>query len=347
MAQTDISDRIAAIDPDRINWSDPNAFAAMGIGEPDDESGTDANEGDTQAADSAQAAAATPASAAPAPAASPTAAPATSSATPAAAQATAPAEPERPHGVATRDGKHIIPYEVLEAARAAARNAERERDELRQRLEQAAEAPGRSGAAASEELQERAAQGLLTEEERTDFPGLAKLERAFSALNERLDRAAAAPAAAPAAQAPADPAASQLSDQEQYDSAIAQAPLLKEWMASKGEQWQRAVALDQVIQKQNPNLSYAERFARVQRAVAAEFGQAMPTASPSPAPAPAPAARQATAPAVREAALPSLSDMGGSAPQQDEDLVNASTSTDLLARAEKMTDAELMRLAGL
>lgn len=130
--------------------------------------------------------------------------------------------------------------------------------------------------------------------------------------------------------------------------AIAANPLIAKWMGEKGPEWKRAAALDRTLRDDptTSHLSYAERFARVQRSVAAEFGIALPS-TPAPAAAAAPAAAPATAPAVRTAPMPSLSDMGGAAPQSNEDAVNSATAVDLLASAERMSDAELMRFAGI
>lgn len=352
MASKDITERIESFDPDKVNWSDPNAYAAMGIGEDDPgENGNAAQEGDTAGAAPAPAAAATPAPAAPAAAAPPASTPADSSATPgAAAAANADEEPQRPAGVATRDGKHVIPYEVLANTRDHARRLESELAEARQQLEQLAKQAGSSGGAApSREQQERAAQGLLTEEERIDFPALAKIENAFVQLNERLSRAAAAPAASPAATAPsaAQPQAAPRNEDEEFDLAIAQSPLIAQWMQAKGREWERAKALDRMLSAEDPNLSYVERFARVQRAVAAEFGVPLPASVGTPNAAAPAAQRTPATPAVREAAMPSLSDLGGSAPQSQEDAVNSATTTDLLAQVERYSDAELARFAGL
>lgn len=349
MASKDITERIESFDPDKVNWSDPNAYAAMGVGEDDPgENDTPANEGDTAGAAPAPAAAATPAPAAPAVAAAPASAPADGSATPsAAAESNANDDTQRPAGVATRDGKHVIPYEVLANTRDHARRLETELAEARQQLEQLAKAGGKSGAAPDADLQERAQQGLLTEDERIDFPALAKIEQAFVQLNERLSRAAAAPAASPAPMAPSAapaPAAPRLSDDEEFDLAIAQSPLIAQWMQTKGPEWRRAAALDKMLRDEDPNLGYLERFARVQRAVAAEFGVELPASTPAPRtkqPAAAPA------PQVRDAAMPSLSDFGGSPPQSQEDAINSATTTDLLAQVERYSDAELARFAGI
>lgn len=355
MASKDIIERIESFDPDKVNWSDPNAFAAMGVGEddPEGENDTPANQGDTAGAAPAPAAAATPAPAAPAAAAAPASTPAGSSASPgAAAASSANDELQRPAGVATRDGKHVIPYEVLANTRDHARRLETELAEARQQLEQlAAKAGGSGGSAPSADQQQRAQQGLLTEEERIDFPALAKIEQAFVQLNERLSRPAAQPAAhpAPMAQSAAQaPAAPRLSDDEEFDLAIAQSPLIAQWMQSKGPEWRRAAALDKMLRDDpdTSHLTYAQRFERVQRSVAAEFGIPLPASSNTPrtnqTAAPAPATPQ-----VREAAMPSLSDFGGSPPQSSEDAVNSATATDLLAMAERMSDAELARFAGV
>ena len=76
--------------------------------------------------------------------------------------------------------------------------------------------------------------------------------------------------------------------------------------------------------------------------VAAELGIATPKAEPKPEP-----VKTVAQLPVKQAAMPSLSDLGGTAPRSEDDVWAQSTAVDLLARADKMTDAELMRLAGI
>ncbi len=367
MAKKDIAETINNIDPDSINWSDPNAYAAMGVGAPDDEEGADATpEGDSTASAPASAAPATPApAAAPAAAATPAPAPEQSSETPAAAPTAG--ETARPEGVATRDGKHVIPYAVLEQTREQLRAAERANADLQQQLAQAAQRADPNG---SSELAQRAQAdpNSLTDEEletlAADYPALVKPLQMLQRMREQmasLTNGTAAPAAATAAPSAPAPAAQPRIQDEEFDLAIAANPLIGQWMGNpQGREWNRARALDRELSRDPAyaNVPLAERFAKVQRMVAAEFDVPLPNAAPSPSPAPAaaptPAAaakQQAAAPAVPQpkdtTAFPTLSDMGGTAPVSEEDQWTRETSTDLLAKAEQMSERDLLRLAGI
>lgn len=341
MSDTKIQERIEALDPDQVNWNDANAYAAMGIGADDgegDETGTEQEEGDTAAAPAPALAAA------PAPAPDRSVAP---------AAAPAPNQPEAVEGISTADGKRIIPYAVLQATRRELKETAAQLAEAQAALATASsrQAPGDSN------LADRAASdpNSLTDEEMAelaeDYPALAKPLQIIRSTSAQLAKLAAAPTPAPAA-APA-PAPSQqaadLSGEEAFDAGIAANPLLASWMGTGGREWARAQAVDRLLMQdpENANLTYTQRFAKVQRMVAAEFDIPIPVpAAPTPTPA-APAPAAPALPKPRAAALPSLSDMGGTPPQSEDDTVNSQTSADLLAAAERMTDAELMRMAGV
>lgn len=355
MAKKDITETIEALDPDTVNWSDPNAYAAMGIGEEDDESGEGAPQGDSTASDPAPASAATPAHAAPAVNATPAPAAAQGSEAPGAAASNA-GEPERPEGVATRDGRHIIPYAVLEQTRERLRQQEQANAQLQEQLAAAAQRADPQGSNALVQRAQDDPNSLTPaelEELAADYPSLAKPLQLLQRMNAQMAELARRPAAqaAPApqpAQAPA--AAPSVAPEEELDMAIAANPLIGQWMTAKGKEWDRARAIDRTLaaDPDYANVPIAERLAKVQRMVAAEFGVSVPAAA-TPTPAPT-QQRQAAAPAepqIREAPHPSLSALGGTAPLSDEDQVNALTSTDLLARAERMSDAELARWTGV
>lgn len=355
---TDIAARIDALNPDTFDWNDAAAFAALGVGEPDqDDERVEQKEGDT----AQPAAAPAPAPAAAAPAAAP--APAESSAAPAAAPAQA-IEDSRVDGVATADGKRIIPYAVLQQSRAQAQAlreeaeaARQETENLRQQLEAAKRKDGGGG---NDDLATRAAKAPETlsaedlAELEQDYPSLSKALKALAATQAQVQALAgsmtAAPAPAAAAPAPARapaPAAPTNADEE-FDSAIAASPLISKWMSASGPEWGRAVAIDKILAADptTANLPLAERFAKVERMVAAEFGIPLPSAAPTPAPAAAPAASPAI-PQAKPAAMPSLTDLGGTPPQSGEDAFNSKTAADLLAATQNMSEDQLMRMAGV
>lgn len=339
MSTEDLQARLDALNLDTVDWADPATYVSlgMGTGDADDEQGQQEQQGDI-----AQATAAAPAAAP---------APANSSHAPAAAPAVE--DPDRVDGIATADGKRVIPYAVLKSTRESERSAREENATLRAQLE---EAQQKLTAAGNPDLAARAASApeTLSAEElaelEQDYPSLSKLAKVVMATQEQLQTAAApapAPAAAPAAPAPAP--AAHGSDEEQFDAALAGAPLISKWMTSEGPEWERAKALDALLRDdpRTAGLNYAQRFAKVERMVAAEFDIPLPSAAPSPAPTPAATPAAPAMPAAKAAPLPTLSDLGGTPPQSAEDAINSKTALDLLASTENMSEEQLMRMAGV
>lgn len=337
--EQEVLQRIESANPDLINWNDANAYAALGIGA-DEEGGADP-QGETADTTEAQPA--------PAPAAPPAAPAATAPSAPPGATPQQTSPPAEAEGIASRDGKHIIPYAVLQETRRQAQEATARVQELERQLAEKVSSASPTG---NNALADKAAAdpNSLTdaeiEELAADFPQLAKplrLLRQAAAKVEELSSSAAAPRAAPtAATAPAvDPAQA---EQDAFDAGLAANPLLAQWMSQRGREWTRATQIDKVLaaDPDNAGLTYAQRFEKVQRMVAAEFGHALPAA---PAPTPKPAAP--AAPVAQQRAFPSLSDMGGAPPQSEDDAMASMTTTDMLARFEQMPVDQLERLAGV
>lgn len=350
----DITQRIEELNPDTMNWDDANAYAALGVGEPDEgEGGVVLNTSDTPPADGGATPAVPPAAPA-APAQAEAAAPTPPASSP--PSAPAPSEPATPKGVATADGQHIIPYAVLQDTRTRLREAESELAQAKERLE-AAEKKG----AGNSELASRAAENpaLLTAEEweqlEADYPLPAKALRLQHERNEALQAQLQARAPAPAATgAPQPSTAPNPQDIDaQWDDAIAGNANISKWMGSKGPEWDEAVKQHQLLMsdEKNADLPFAEQFKLVERMVCAKFDLPFAPAAPAAAaPASGAASTPPAAPKLPEparGALPSLSDMGGSTPRSGEDDINATSSTDLLARTDRMSEAELMRMAGV
>lgn len=358
MPPEQMTDAIAKLD-DATDWSDPNTYAQI-LGAAVEEDAPPAAAAPAPQGDTAPAPPAAPAVAAPAAHAAPAAEPPKpeSSAAPAAAE---PPKVEEPpiEGVATKDGKRVIPYAVLQEARQTATHAASRAQQLAaevQRLtgemqalkqgQQAAESKAPAVSFSPEELAQM----------ETDFPHMAKLARGYAALQEELLRTKQAVATQPPAAAPA-PAANDL--QELIDDR----PLLARWQAKGGTAWAMAVERDQKLMADPAwaGKTTAERFDEVQRQLADELGIEVPKQQqvqappPPPAPAPAPAAPAAPTPPAppaplpqpQQAAVPTLSDLGGTAPKSEQDAWASTTMQDALARAHSMSEVELMRLGGV
>jgi hypothetical protein len=331
---TKMTDAIAKLD-DATDWSDPNVYAQVLGAEPEPEEAP--SQGDTEP--NAEPAATAPAVAAPAPKPESSAAPA--------AAATAPATEEDPAGVATKDGKRVIPYAVLQSERQKATSATAQAAALAQtvaNLTEQLEQAKAGKATQPDDIQRISAEEI--EQLEADFPAMAKIAKANNAL---LDRLAQQEANARQTAAQPDPAAASIQD------LIDDRPLLAKWQAKGGAAW--AMAVDRDVQLQGDpawaGKSPAERFVEVERQLADELGIPLPTQAPAATPAaPAPAAPVTAAapaplPTPKETAIPSLSDLGGSAPKSEEDRWASTTPRDALATAHRMTEAELMRMAGV
>lgn len=195
----------------------------------------------------------------------------------------APAAEDKPAKIAGVVGKDgiVLPPIVLKRAREEAKSerlarkaAEAEAAELRTKLDALQKKDGNT----TDDMRERAEAGLLTDEEREDFPALAKIEAALQKLTHQ-------PAAS---QEPAPKAEASTTEPTEDDvqDAIDSIPVLAGWQAEGSEKWKRAVAHDDVLRtspkwKDRP---LPERFAHVARLVAEEFDEEpAPPASSAPA----------------------------------------------------------------
>jgi len=371
MSTQDIHTQIDSLDGKNVDYSDPNLYAQiLGYDQDIGDDGLDgsdqtmtadqATQGDAAAAaatstDASQAAAGQSGAtgqAAAAPAA------ANSDATAGATDQTGAEQSQQGiDGIATKDGKRIIPYAVLEHERREKQQLKDQLKDLQQQLQ--AKAAGASNEAG--DLADRAATNpdSLTDAElqqlEQDFPSLAKplkVLRAVAAKVEGLQQGGQAPAAAQptqqAAQAPAQPE----DEQAAFDNGIADNPLLAKWMSEGGREWQRAVAIDRVLSAdpENASLTYSQRFAKVQAMVAAEFG-IQPPAAPTQAPAggakPASAAAAAPAQPQTQQVMPTLTDLGGMGVSVSKDPLDGMTPGQMVDAAMDMSEEQLRRMAGL
>jgi len=331
------TDMAQALDtlPENFDFTDPNALAkAMGY-QTDDGSQIEQPDPDGESVTTEEQPAATTA----APAAQPEKA---QSSEPPAAATTDPAEVV---GVQTKDGKHTLPYAVLQEARRAAALNKQRADELaaeKTRLEEQIEAM-KAGKKPDDMSEDELAQ--LAE----DFPQLAPVLKTVKDLQAQV---ASAKPAAPAVDQ-RQQIDQELDAQAEIDAALAARPLLSKYQATGGVVWSRAVEIDAELMR-DPTFAgkpLAERFAAVEQTLAQELGIAVPQKA---APASTPQTKQATQP-VSQAAIdkaapvgPStLSDIGGTAPKVEQDPWDDRNPIEGLAAAERLSDEALMRMAGL
>jgi hypothetical protein len=283
----------------------------------------------------------------PAPAAAPApqpqgeTAPAESSATPAAAETTQP-EPA-PAGVATRDGKHVIPYTVLEQERQQRRDAEKRAAEMQAELQRLKEA------GATSQQQSAAIESMFSAEEleelAEDAPAVKKLHDAYTALAAKVKADEAAKEAERAARQQAVQDESQDVAAAQANAALASLPLLTKWRDAGGGLWQDAVALDKHLVNDPvwAAKSMTERFAEVQSRIATQYGIPIPgTPAPSPTPTPTP---QQPKPAAE--VLPTLTDFNGGTVVVGKDPLAGLAPGQMVDKAMDMDMEALRKLAGL
>lgn len=339
--ENDLAKRLDSL-PEDFNYEDSNALAqAMGVDMNDDEGLGAVDLGDTTDATAATAPAPAPVAA---PAAAPATAPAPAPAAPADSSATPTAaanEPVQVDGVLTKDGKHTMPYAVLQGARREAlENRQRAEalEETNRQLQEQIEAL-RSGkpTGESEFTEEQLAQV------ESDFPQLAPYIKTIKTLTDQVAELRQSPSQAkPDARSQID---QQLDAQAQLDAALAARPLLTKYSEQGGVVWSRAVEIDKALigDPAFAGKSVAERFAETERRLAAELGIAVP-GTPQPTPTTVSPAALAAAPRTGPS---TLSDITGTAPAVDRDVWDDRLPLESLAAAEKLSDEGLMRMAGL
>ncbi len=291
--------------------------------------------------------------AAPAPAAQPEQ-PAAQAGNSAPAGAVEANEGEEVAGVATKDGKRVIPYDVLaqtREAKKAAEQRERQLAEAHQRALAELEALKSGQSNAASQAQAQAAADLISDDElqeiEADIPVVGKLAKAYRQLSQQLANVTQQ------VHAPQQ-AATQATEAARIQELIDQRPLLAQWQARGGMAWQSAVALDAKLQADPAwvGKSEAERFAQVERLIAEDFGIQVPSqqpATPTTTAAPAAAAKAAPAAAPVEpapAALPTLTDLAGRGATSADPLkgLSGGQAVDL---AMNMSLEDLRRMAGL
>jgi hypothetical protein len=189
-------------------------------------------------------------------------------------------EVAKPEGVASKDGKRVLPYSALTAARFEAQATKRERDAIKAENEalKAELEAAKSGKATAkpEKADDELSDEELAEME-VEFPQLARVARVV--------KATAAKAVQPAGKDAQEPAAQQASATEPTDDPVQEAidsvPDLLTWQTNQAEhasKFQRAVDWDNTL-KASPkwaNKPMAERFAEATRLVREEFDIAEP-----------------------------------------------------------------------
>jgi hypothetical protein len=312
-----------------VDYSDPNTYTELLYGQGEgDQTATEQPQGETVQTETA-------------PAEQPAEEVKTeSSETPAAAEA----EPEvKVDGVLTRDGKHVIPFEVLDQARKTAQTEAQRRAELEksnQALLAQIEALQKGAQTAADTPTTKGFTKDRIEAAREDFPEMAALMEGQNELLAKLE--AAQKAAAPVVQQPAQANEAETTIQNLIDAR----PLLARWQASGGVLWSEAIRVDDQL-KNDPawaSKSVSERFEEAERRVAAQIGVEIPTQKKAEPPAVQP---QKTQVSVKPAPNPSLTDFNGASPVQGENPLANLPVGKAVDKAMSMDLADIYRSVGL
>lgn len=242
--------------------------------------------------------------------------------------------------ILAKDSVHTIPYDVLEATRERARQAEERAQKLADDAAKAAQLEQELNA-----LKQRAVDAgvdaSILDGSGMNADQLKELMEEYPALGRQL-QAMSQQISALTANAPAAAQASAPAGTSVVDVALMQLPELDGWRTGDQDRWDMALAIDARLQK-DPDFagkSLVQRFSEVQRRVKAAFGD-----SPAQQQQAAITAQAAEKVAAAAATLPgSPSDVGSTAAAQPTNKVAqiaAQSGNALLHSMNGMSDAEI------
>lgn len=262
-----------------------------------------------------------------------------------------------PDGVATKDGKRVIPYAVLKSERERAHRAEQVAEEMRKRvaeleaMTQAASQGAKDGESARTDAQIPTASDLSPEDLealKEDFPTVYKAVMASMAAAKALE-AKLAPVEETVNEARADQARTA---QETVQDAIDSIPKLAHIQANNPEAFELAKQFDATLRSQAKwaNASLTERFEKVTQMVESALGeidipgQAKAAQMSAEDLKKAAAAKAAAATKANRSAVPtSLSEfpVGEAAAQDERDAAETMTTMQLAEHLAKMTPDQM------
>ena len=264
---------------------------------------------------------------------------------------------EAPQVVKSRDGKHDIPYSVLESERAARKQADLAVAQLQAQIDAL-----KTGASKGEpaEAKESDLSAEEIEQVAEDFPAVAKLLKGLSAQVGALQGQLTEVRASEHARRGQEQTSASTTVQQAIDAN----PVLSYWQSKDQNSFALAVQFDNQIKadSRNANLSLDERFGKVVKAMEAVYGETeLPDDFKAKVAAPAAKAAQKQDKASAEKAIAaaekaepkiaSLSDIPGGVPPEVDDVAQLGTLTshELGNKFLKMTaeqqNAILARLA--
>lgn len=341
-----VNDRIDAL-PDDVDYSDPSTYAQiLGYDKelPQDTPQEQATQGDTDTAAAAATEGEGQQATDPSTAAA-TAAKDTSSTTPGAGEAKD--DDSKVDGVLTKDGKRVIPFNVLADTRAQLQQLQRLAEAQAREIQELK--AGTSSAATSAKTDaagfSTADLDKLRSDVEADMPEVAALIDYVKGMQQQVEslRASTTTTQAASTTTPAT------EDGADVQALIDERPMLARWQAKGGIAWDAAIQLDKQLMADPTwaNKPMAERFDEVQRRVADQLGIELPASNATHAAAPA-APKTATArPVAVSSPMPTLTDLSGSAPATSTDPLGGLTQAQMVDKVMSMDLEDIRRLAGL
>lgn len=240
---------------------------------------------------------------------------------------------QTPDGILARDGKHVIPFNVLEAERVARQEREKENGELRRELDRLRNAkPGDQHVLFKTMTQEQLDE--LKEYFPTQFDAIMSQQAALAASQQKLSEFEAREHRR--AEEDAQKAALHI------QSIIDTIPQLSHWQANSPDIWQKCVQLDQQLMQDSKmaQLPEAERFKKVAAAIGQIYGDPTPTTTDSTKAEPAP--KPASKPDPKPAPI-TISDLPGGhvPPTTERQSVENATAAELGVMMQKMSPAQI------
>ncbi|RLM26568.1 hypothetical protein BIY29_05460 [Brenneria alni] len=242
-----------------------------------------------------------------------------------------------PKGILSRDGKHVIPYGVLEAERAdkqrLAQSSQRTAAELAETKRQLDVLTRQINAAGLQPAQLPEKTQITPEQidgVRDSFPELAGVLDALVQKVEYLQE-----------QQPAAPAAQQSSGADPVMSALDATPDLKAWQTGDPDRFTLAVHIDETL-KNDPvwkGKPLAERFGEVAKRTRAAYGEAVESAPPQDA-------KQPTAEEIQKKAAAALATAAAQLPASPSD-VGSTTSSSAASPLEQAANADPEQLQAM
>lgn len=237
--------------------------------------------------------------------------------------------------VKSKDGKHEIPYSVLESERNQRKQLEQELAEMRAKHAETESALNNVKA----RLEEQGAdvEEMFSNPDEITEQQWQEIEDDYGALGKMMKQLMIAQKSNQQATTHSSEVAA---DQKAFNDALNAMPELSKWQTSDADRWSEATRIDSELRSKPEwaNKTYTERFAEVERLVKKAFGDDVAEAKAR--------AKQSIEKQTDSQVPTSLSDMGGSPVQHKDDMeaLRDLSPEEIEARMATMTPAQVEKM---